>query len=322
MGLGTAMATAHLYVGWTNSTGGYTVASCPPTLGHAMPAAASTQDITVVALAVAAPLWAKTSFSFARKTVQSSSSVLQTSQWIYAASSTPPRNQDLVTATFDQHDDDCVGQLGKVDFLTISASPPLAISTQSSILPLPARLTYYQLVLLHAALMFVAWGVAPFVGIYIARHLKHIGHRWYVLHLLVFILVTLSFSIVGFLAILLFRPLNTHFNTPHQKLGIAIFCIMFLQIVLGFVINKLYTPQRTRVPWYDLTHRWMGRLVVCAGLANIVLGLMEFREKYGLGNEVYLMFAVWLVVVLGFFGFTYLDSKTTPQNLPKSAEHP
>ncbi|KAJ3261038.1 cytosolic factor, phosphatidylinositol/phosphatidylcholine transfer protein [Boothiomyces macroporosus] len=115
-GVGVGMTGNPLYVGWANSTGGYTVVSAFAK-SQAQPTPVSPQDITVVPLGVSAPSWAKVSFAFSR----SANGISSTSSYVYAYSGTAPTgNKDSISASYTQHDN--TGSISGVNFLSNSAA--------------------------------------------------------------------------------------------------------------------------------------------------------------------------------------------------------
>jgi hypothetical protein len=96
IGQGNTMATATIYNGWKNSTGGYTVAAMKAS-GHVRPVV--TDDIaTAIPLQVAAPAWANLAYSYSRPL-----SSLAVSQFIYAFSDIAPATIDSKSSGFEQH---------------------------------------------------------------------------------------------------------------------------------------------------------------------------------------------------------------------------
>ena len=84
---------------------------------------------------------------------------------------------------------------------------------------LPKGMTFNQILIIHGVLMFIAWGLTPIAAIYIARFCKHWGHKWFVWHRGLFIGGTGIGSLIGFLAVVLFRN-PPHFNSAHSVIYI------------------------------------------------------------------------------------------------------
>ena len=47
-----------------------------------------------------------------------------------------------------------------------------------------------------------------------------------------------------------------------------------IQIGLGIASDKLFSPDRPSVPWWDKAHWWVGRIVCFCAAANIVTGIV------------------------------------------------
>jgi magnesium-transporting ATPase (P-type) len=200
-----------------------------------------------------------------------------------------------------------------MDFTTLASPGEAGASLGGSILRL-SGLSYKQLVEIHGSFMYVAWGVAPFFGIFVARYMKSLGHKWYILHLWIFLGVTGLGTLIGFLLIVLYKSPSQP-RELHDFLGIFIFVFMMIQILLGFFINYMWKPSRTSVPIHDKIHWWMGRGVFVAGLINIALGLLSYAKRWPVSTSVYVCYI--LLVICGFLLFfygDYRDGKKQPVN--------
>ncbi|KAJ3417417.1 hypothetical protein HDV05_004882 [Chytridiales sp. JEL 0842] len=132
--------------------------------------------------------------------------------------------------------------------------------------------------LVHGTSMFIAWGVAPFPAIFIARYLKdYFGVWWFRLHALLMMGVCGGFTLLGFAFKVANKP-APHFVSLHARVGLSIVIATFLQNILGIVIDKLWTPDRTEIPIWDKIHWVLGRLLVCFGIMNIFGGFIRYNE--------------------------------------------
>jgi hypothetical protein len=138
-----------MYVGWMNSSGGSEVISTKA-LGHTQPTRFGTKDIKVPALDVPVPSWTKISFSFSRR-IDVNNHLSATTQYIYAYSSKKPKDIDDPNSKFHYHDS--YGSFSQ-DFMlsTLISSDQPVIKSGSEIV--------FQM---HGAVMYVAWGVLPFM---------------------------------------------------------------------------------------------------------------------------------------------------------------
>ena len=134
----------------------------------------------------------------------------------------------------------------------------------------------------HGGLMGSCWmGLVP-LSIFVARYLKsHLGKWWFRVHLVLGLLIlataTSAFIViqVGF-----YKPIP--YNKPHVILGLITFICLFLQSILGFVIDRLYSPDRQEVPWRDRLHWWFGRLLLLLSWVTLPLGLKLYAvDRYG-----------------------------------------
>jgi hypothetical protein len=245
-GIGSKMDGASMYIGWTNSTQGSTVVFAKGE-GYARPVAQTTV-INVVKVTTPIPSWAKLSFAFVRQ-LSVTPQITPTTAYIFASAKLPPTNKDLISSSYSQHDiftSVGIQDLTKNGVLTSgSIAKPLAA--------IPSNMSYEQIVQIHGVLMFLAWAVAPFLAIFIARFLKSIGHLWYQLHVGLFLVCT-GCGTIASTAILIVYKTPPHFIGTHRILGLLMLILMVFQIALGFVINALWTPTRKTTPIYGISY--------------------------------------------------------------------
>ncbi|KAJ3259688.1 hypothetical protein HK103_001949 [Boothiomyces macroporosus] len=129
VGIGTEMTNSQLFVGWQNSTKGYTLISAKAP-SQVQPTVDSPLKLTQVPLAVPAPSWAKLAYSFST----SVSGISQSTNIIWAYSNSPPSsNIDSPKAQFAQHQ--ATGTTSGVNLLTTgstSATPAASTTTSGS----------------------------------------------------------------------------------------------------------------------------------------------------------------------------------------------
>ncbi|KAH6568007.1 hypothetical protein BASA50_001168 [Batrachochytrium salamandrivorans] len=296
IGTGTAMAASSMVVGWANGTGGYTISNRLST-AHAMPTVAATQFATLMPLQVPAPQWATLAFSFRWDSTSSIATLASPGNYIYAFCAIPPTANGAIA----RHDN--FGAMLSFDY--ISAAPsgngtnttsvsgsgvtfaPILTSTPSM---------YKTIVVLHGVSMFIAWGVAPLIGIFIARYLKNkLDVWWYRLHLIIMFMFCFLLTIGSTAAIVLYKS-SPHFQGLHRLLGIVVSVAVVFQVIMGFVSNAMFTPGRDRIPVIDKIHWWFGRILCVAGVVNIFFGLILFQD---MGYPM----VFWLPVLLGVYFF-------------------
>ncbi|KAI9218776.1 hypothetical protein BC828DRAFT_407290, partial [Blastocladiella britannica] len=130
--------------------------------------------------------------------------------------------------------------------------------------------------------------------IFTARFLKtRIPQQWFSIHRALFLGV-LVLTIAGFVTAFLYVDGGAHFDSLHAIIGLAMLSATVLQVVLGFVIDKMFDPTRNTAPIRDKAHWALGYFLLVAGPINVILG-------YGFN-----MFPAWVQVanvgVIGLFG--------------------
>ncbi|KAJ3084341.1 hypothetical protein HK100_009308, partial [Physocladia obscura] len=286
---GSTMSTVQMYIGWTNGTS--TVISQRAASGHVMPTAVSSTAVNFISLpslpsTVSALTGAKIAFAFTIPiSVISATGV---TSFVYAISNSAPTNpSSAATATLTQHDNGNYGPFS-MDFTKSGTG----ITTPTSSI---------NFKLIHGVLMFLAWAVFPFIGIFVARYLKiRLGHNWYRIHLATMLGGVGLLSVVGLAVIEVQLAAGTpRFTTStHALLGTAVaIAVLPVQILLGFIANWLFSANRLTVPWWDQVHWWLGRLVVIAALVNVGLGIV----LYGGGLVVVAVYGAWIGIVVVVF---------------------
>ena len=74
---------------------------------------------------------------------------------------------------------------------------------------------------------------------------------------------------------------------------------MILQIILGFVIDKLWSPDRTSIPLWDKLHWWIGRVVFLIAIINLYLGIYKNASIDSAFSSLNFYVIVSIIVVLG-----------------------
>ena len=320
MGIGGSMTSADMYVAWKNSTNGCTL-SRRTANGYSAPTYSSTQSI--VPLNVTATSGINIACSFLRP-INESPALSSSSRYIYGSSNTGPSNVDDPTANFNRHSK--YGGYSGVNYLQafsgtsgsttgtgtagqsegtsggtigdVGTAAVVSTENQSGtalIFSNPEQ--YNQMLIAHGSLMFLAWGVAPFFGIFVARYLKNVlGVWWYRLHLGLMFGITGVFTAISFILIVLYQPY--HFKGVHSKIGLAVMIVTVLQIILGYVSNAMWTPDRKEISVWDKVHWWVGRSIFILAIANVYLGLDEYEEFAPLSKTIIIMY--WIVIAAGF----------------------
>ncbi|KAI8806064.1 hypothetical protein BJ742DRAFT_774549 [Cladochytrium replicatum] len=171
----------------------------------------------------------------------------------------------------------------------------------------------------HGATMVAAWAVFAPASIIVARYFKStLGIWWFRGHVALSGFGTVGCTIVGFgLALYVTGP-NDHFGIDstlggtHKILGLTVFILVLLQLFLGTLIDRLFNPGRTSIPWYDKLHWSLGRVVALAGIANVWTGLFYYSQTFAVGfsNGWFYALGAWLVLVL--MVKVFLEAKAVP----------
>ncbi|KAJ3104220.1 hypothetical protein HDU96_009000 [Phlyctochytrium bullatum] len=207
-------------------------------------------------------------------------------------------NDDLQKAWFIQHD---IRGAFTGDLVTAAA----LTDSQKPIVSLAGFKDERSINMLHGILMFIAWGVAPWPGIYIARYMKEsLGVWWFRIHIAILMLVCAGLTVVGFFIRFLTRN-PPHFVNSHEIIGIVLVVGVVFQVLYGFVIHFLYDPHRKRVPIWDKLHWWLGRALFILALTNLYLGLAEYNtrvvQSQRAGTGYFVVMTVWFIFGAGCF---------------------
>jgi hypothetical protein len=282
---------ADMYIGYKNSTGGYTI-SHRSSSGYNTPSAKSVQDAYSIATLSVGTSYVSSggmSFSFCRPTVSSSSTISANQNYIYAGSSSIPSSIDSVSSSFSVH-----SYMGSYSTDYTVNSTTNTTETDSGNYPILTTTNYSVILTLHGALMWIAWIFCSMSGLFVARYLKgKLPIHWFRIHQLLMLCGTGLLTVVGCVLIFLYKT-PPHFDSIHGKIGLAIFVVMICEIILGFVIDSLYDPDRTRPPTHDQVHWWTGRILVVLGIVNVQFGFSQFDEYYYMSTA--LVICNWVFV--------------------------
>ncbi|XP_047157491.1 cytochrome b561 domain-containing protein At4g18260-like isoform X2 [Vigna umbellata] len=155
---------------------------------------------------------------------------------------------------------------------------------------------------LHGFLFWASMGFLMSVGILAIRlsnkEENSRRHRivFYVHSILQMIAVLLA--TVG--AIMSIKNFNNLFNNSHQRLGVALYGIIWLQVLLG-----LFRPQRgsKRSVWF-FAHWILGTAVTFLCVLNVYLGLEAYHQKTSKGIKIWkILFTVEITLVVFFYLF-------------------
>ncbi|KAL9422953.1 hypothetical protein AB3S75_035104 [Citrus x aurantiifolia] len=130
----------------------------------------------------------------------------------------------------------------------------------------------------HAFLLWVSMGFLMPVGILIIRmsNREECGRRLRIMYYAHAISQTLALLLATAGAVLSIKNFNNTFNNPHQKIGVALYGIIWLQALIGIL-----RPQRGskgRSLWF-FAHWVLGTAVSLLGILNIYTGLQAYHQK-------------------------------------------
>jgi len=169
------------------------------------------------------------------------------------------------------------------------------------------RITYIiDLSVVHGFLMGITWLLIMPTAAFIARYMKHrLGPWWFHIHRGL-VLVGVLTALIAFVIILTYVQAN-HFNAVHGQVGLVILSLMLIQVVVGFLSDKLFDPNRRRTPLFpDLLHWFLGWSLVALPVANVLLGLSRFDNAPTAIWVVYFVLA--FVILFVNFGFVIFYS--------------
>jgi len=175
------------------------------------------------------------------------------------------------------------------------------------------------IILVHAVLMPVAYGVLMVLGIMIALYAKK-NPKWFKFHIGLQVTATV-FALVG--AAIGFVSTGSHFTEVHHYLGILTLVPTIAQPFLGWLADKLWNPKRDKVPVFpDKLHWWLGYATIALSAAAIITGIIIISGSY-----VYVaIYGTWmgivtLVCAIGWLLRLYGDSKHASSSFASKLRH-
>ncbi|CAI0450851.1 unnamed protein product [Linum tenue] len=124
----------------------------------------------------------------------------------------------------------------------------------------------------HGFLLWASLGFLAPVGVLAIRmsHGEECGARLKIL----FYMVALLLSTAG--AVLSFKNFSNSFNNHHQRIGLSLYGIIWLQAIVGFIRPPRGSKRRSL--WF-LVHWMIGTTVCLLGIINVYTGLVAYHEK-------------------------------------------
>ncbi|KAF1876697.1 hypothetical protein Lal_00031509 [Lupinus albus] len=102
-------------------------------------------------------------------------------------------------------------------------------------------------------------------------------------------------------AIMSIKNFNNLFNNNHQRLGVALYGIIWLQVLVG-----IFRPQRgskRRSLWF-FAHWMLGIAVSILGILNVYIGLEAYKQKTSKDIRIWnILFTIQISLVVFFYLF-------------------
>ncbi|KAL1289739.1 hypothetical protein HN51_058130 [Arachis hypogaea] len=175
------------------------------------------------------------------------------------------------------------------------------LSTKDNRIEMNPRLVFE--ITVHGFLLWASMGFLMPFGILAIRqgNREQNPKRLRIIFYLHVILEMLAILVATAGAIMSIKNFNNLFNNNHQRLGVALYAVIWLQLVLG-----IFRPQRgskRRRVWF-LAHWIVGTSVSLLGVLAVYTGLGAYREKTSKNTKIWNIFftiQITLIVFLYLF---------------------
>ncbi|KAJ3403603.1 hypothetical protein HDV05_007706 [Chytridiales sp. JEL 0842] len=216
--------------------------------------------------------------------------------FIWAASNAPPTDLNSNTSSFGEHD---VRGAFSMDLSRFGSGASTSTTTSGY-----SASDIQKLRTAHGVCMFLAWGIFPYAGIYIARYLKDAwGHAWFKAHMSIFMFGVGGLTLAGLVCIEVGVPSGAQrfVSTTHGILGTTLALGLWpAQVILGVVADKLWKADREGIPWWDQMHWWLGRAMVVFAGVTFYFGLAAFGADGKWYAIVYVLVGMgWVALIVG-----------------------
>ncbi|XP_054799837.1 cytochrome b561 domain-containing protein At2g30890-like [Prosopis cineraria] len=167
---------------------------------------------------------------------------------------------------------------------------------------------------LHGFLLWASMGFLMPVGILAIRLSNNGGanqRRFRMIFYVHAILQKVAVIVATVGAIMSIKNFNNAFNNNHQRVGVALYGIIWLQALLG-----IFRPRRgskRRSVWFFL-HWILGTVISFLGILNVYIGLQAYQEKTSKSIRIWnILFTIQLVIIMFFYllqdKWVYLQKK-------------
>ncbi|XP_057997186.1 cytochrome b561 domain-containing protein At4g18260 isoform X2 [Hevea brasiliensis] len=155
-------------------------------------------------------------------------------------------------------------------------------------------------VALHGVLLWLSMGFLAPLGILIIRmsHREKGGSRRKVFFYLHVILQALSVLLVTSGAIMSMKSFENSFDNNHQRIGVALYGVVWVQAVIGFL--RPHRESKRRSTWYFL-HWMLGTVITLVGIINTYTGLEAYHKKISANTRIWTIIFTAQVSFMAFF---------------------
>ncbi|MBA0695503.1 hypothetical protein Goari_002127 [Gossypium aridum] len=155
-------------------------------------------------------------------------------------------------------------------------------------------------VAVHGLLLWGSMGFLVPVGILTVRmaNKEEAGRRVKVLFYLHAILQILAVLLATVGAVMSIKNFENSFSNHHQRLGLALYAAIWMQIFIGFFRPPRGTKRRNT--WY-LTHWIIGTVTSMMGIINIYTGLKAYHKKTSRNTGIWTILFTAEIIFIAFF---------------------
>ncbi|TYG94314.1 hypothetical protein ES288_A11G178800v1 [Gossypium darwinii] len=182
-------------------------------------------------------------------------------------------------------------------------------------------------IILHGIILWASMGFLVPVGILAIRMSnkeEECGTRHQVLFYVHAVSQILSVLLVTIGAIMSIKNFNNSFNNHHQRLGVALYGIIWLQALTGAL--RSCRGSKGRSAWF-IAHWLLGTAVCILGVINIYTGLGALHEKTSASTKLWtiiLTAEICLIIFIYLFQdkWSYLQSQKQPSFVRREPVRP
>ncbi|KAM7255802.1 hypothetical protein ACFE04_011543 [Oxalis oulophora] len=112
---------------------------------------------------------------------------------------------------------------------------------------------------------------------------------------------TVSLVVVTIGAAMSIKNFNNSFDNHHQRIGLALYGIIWLQALIGLL--RPHRGSKGRIAWFS-THWLLGTALCILGIVNIYTGLLAYHQKTGKSIKLWtILFTIQISFVALFYLF-------------------